>query len=122
MAVLDEITDREDIKNVVSAKQMENLAHNSPDLKTLRERLLKNVKMNTEVASTKSKAKKKTIFDERTFLTHNFVTDVSCNKENISNLRGVPVSSQVWKLLSCSHCQELGPFADLASDLLFTLV
>ena len=26
------------------------------------------------------------------------------------------------KLMSCSHCQALGPFADLASDRLFTLV
>ena len=27
-----------------------------------------------------------------------------------------------WKLMSCSHCQELGQLADLASDWLFTLV
>ena len=29
---------------------------------------------------------------------------------------------QVWKLMICSHCQELGQLADLASDWLFTLV
>ena len=27
-----------------------------------------------------------------------------------------------WKLLSCSHCQELGQLADLAPDWLFMLV
>ena len=27
-----------------------------------------------------------------------------------------------WKFLSCSHCQELGQLADLASDWLLTLV
>ena len=32
------------------------------------------------------------------------------------------VPSQGWQLLSCSHCQEMGQPADLASDWLFTLV
>ena len=27
-----------------------------------------------------------------------------------------------WKFMICSHCQELGQLADLASDWLFTLV
>ena len=56
--------------------------YSSPDLKTLRERLLKNVeKMNTEVQSQKQKPKKKTMFDDRLYLTNNYVIDSNLYKE-----------------------------------------
>jgi len=90
--------------------------YSSPDLKTLRERLLKNVeKMNID-AQAKQKLKKKTIFDERTYLTNNFVIEAN-NKQNVANLRGVPVSSQEYRLVeellyclvgnSTSHIQPI---------------
>ncbi|XP_023342310.1 gamma-tubulin complex component 2 [Eurytemora carolleeae] len=50
--------------------------------------------MNSEVQIQKQKPKKKTIFDDRLYLTNNYVIDGNSNKENISNLRGVPLSSQ----------------------------
>jgi len=92
MELLNQMSVREDIKTALAPKQVES-EYGSPDLVALRDRLLKTVKANTETQVTKQKAKKKTVFDDRPFLTNNFVTDVG-NKENISNLRGVPVSSQ----------------------------
>ena len=37
-------------------------------------------------------------------------------------VEGEKNTQQGWKLMSCSHCQELGHLADMASDWLFTLV
>ena len=52
----------------------------SPDLKTLREKLLKNAeKMNLE-AQAKSKPKKKAVFEDRKYLTYNYVIETE-NKE-----------------------------------------
>ena len=52
----------------------------SPDLKTLREKLLKNAeKMNLE-AQAKAKPKKKAVFEDRKYLTYNYVIETE-NKE-----------------------------------------
>ena len=44
------------------------------------------VKANSEAQISKQKVKKKTVFDDRPFLTNNFVTDVVCNKEVIYDM------------------------------------
>jgi gamma-tubulin complex component 2 len=75
----------------------------SPDLKTLREKLLKQVVSGTAVKKQKP-AKKRTILDERPYLTNNFVISVDPPKE-VGPLKNVPVSSQesilVLDLLYC---------------------
>jgi len=121
VSLLAEITDNKELKDSLRPKKVES-SYSSPDLKTLRERLLKNVeKMNIE-NQTKQKPKKKTIFDDRPYLTNNFVIETS-NKENvISNLRGVPVSSQesclveemLYSLIgnATSHIQPVRSTAD----------
>lgn len=94
---------------------------NSPDLRALRERLLKQVVLSNAAAGHVARTKpnqKKTIFADRTYLTNNYILDTSGqNKENVANLKGVPVSSQestlVGELLYClvgcgsSHIQPL---------------
>jgi len=115
MNVLKEIVDDPSLVKSIHTKKPET-EYKSPDLKTLRERLLKNAeKMNLE-AQAKPKSKKKSIFEDRKYLTNNFVVENE-NKENVSNLRGVPVSSQesclVEELLYCltgnstSHIQPI---------------
>lgn len=85
-------------------------AYSSPELRTLRERLLKQAVI-SNAASHVPRAKpsqKKSIFAERTYLTNNYILDGGIsdqNKENVANLSGVPPTSQestlVGELLYC---------------------
>ena len=77
---------------------------NSPDYKSLRERLLKEVVSSTNAQLVVSKPKIKRVFDNRPNLTSNFIFPNSNNglnnKTTISCLKGVPPSSQESSLLS----------------------
>jgi len=77
---------------------------NSPDYRSLRERLLKEVVSSTNAQLVVSKPKIKRVFDNRPNLTSNFIFPNSNNglnnKTTISCLKGVPPSSQESSLLS----------------------
>ena len=62
------------------------MANSSPDLRTLRERLLKQVVISnaaTHVARAKPN-QKKSIFADRTYLTNNFILDNSAPNKEVS--------------------------------------
>merc|ERR1719187_1267530 len=98
--VLAQICQDEEIKSSLSSVQPPNLSENltSPDYRSLKERLLKEVVSSTNAQMVASKPRQKTLFDSRPHLTANFVFPVS--KEKGSNLAGVPASSQESSLLS----------------------
>ena len=83
---------------------------NSPDIKSLKERLLKEVVSSTNAQIVASKPKPKTLFDSRPHLTANFVFPGS--QQRASKLSGVPASSQEFSLLSELLYTFLGNNAD----------
>ena len=102
MELLGEIAREEDIKTSLSGDQEQSprqppVNFNSPDLKNLRERLLKEVVSSSNAQVIIEKPKVKTLFDTRPNLTANFLlpgadTPMSC-------LKGVPAMSQETLLL-----------------------
>ena len=83
---------------------------NSPDIKSLKERLLKEVVSSSNAQIVASKPKPKSLFDSRPHLTANFVFPGS--QQRGSNLSGVPASSQESILLSELLYTLLGNNAD----------
>jgi len=71
---------------------------NSPDYRSLKERLLKQVVSSSNAQIVSSKPREKTLFDTRPHLTANFVFPGSNTRG--SRLTGVPASSQEFSLLS----------------------
>jgi len=77
----------------------------SPDLKTLREKLLKQVVISNAAQANQKQSKKKTALEERPYLTNNFVNSSHISVKELGPLKNVPVSSQesilVADLLYC---------------------
>ena len=103
MELLEEIAREEDIKTSLSGDQEQSprqppVNFNSPDLKNLRERLLKEVVSSSNARVIIEKPKMKTLFDTRPNLTANFLLPGADTpmmaKESMSCLKGVPAMSQ----------------------------
>jgi len=106
--MLAEIARDEDIKSSLSEAQEPSPSQppvnfNSPDLKTLRERLLKEVVSSSNAQVIIEKPKVKTLFDTRPNLTANFLMSGADTpmmvKDSMSCLKGVPAMSQETLLL-----------------------
>jgi hypothetical protein len=103
MELLEEIAREEDIKTSLSGDQEQSprqppVNFNSPDLKNLRERLLKEVVSSSNARVIIEKPKVKTLFDTRPNLTANFLLPGADTpmmaKDSMSCLKGVPAMSQ----------------------------
>jgi len=110
LELLAEISKNEDMKTVLNEDPSQTSSQppvnfNSPDLKTLRERLLKEVVSSSNAQVVTEKPKVKTLFDTRPFLTANFLLPMPgvdkplLAKDNMSCLKGVPAMSQETLLL-----------------------
>jgi len=108
LELLSEITADDDIKKSLSETQVKSvnkpaMNFNSPDLKTLRERLLKEVVSSSNAQVAIEKPKSKTLYNNRPNLTANFIiSSESESNKNISSkscLKGVPPVSQESTLL-----------------------
>ena len=105
MQLLAEIVNNDDIKTALNeeaeAPNNPPVNFNSPDLKTLRERLLKEVVSSTNAQVVLEKQKPKTLFDSRPALTANFLLggDAMKTRDSLSCLKGVPTMSQESLLL-----------------------
>jgi len=107
MQLLGEIVKNDDIKNAlndeVEVPRNPPAKFNSPDLKTLRERLLKEVVISSTGQMVSERQKPKTMFDTRPALTANFLLPVpgveTMARDSVSCLQGVPTISQETILL-----------------------
>jgi len=108
MQLLGEIVKNDDIKTALNDALVE-VPRNapskftSPDLKTLRERLLKEVVSSNTGHMVSERQKPKTLFDTRPSLTANFLLPVpgveTMTRDSVSCLQGVPTISQETILL-----------------------
>jgi len=108
MELLAEIAKSDEMKAALSNDRSEApnnppVNFNSPDLKNLRERLLKEVVSSSNAQVVSEKQKPKTVFDSRPALTANFLFsqpgENKLSRDSISCLKGVPTMSQETLLL-----------------------
>ena len=96
---------------------------NSPDLKTLRERLLTTVAASSAHLGKEEKRKRSGVLEDRPHLTSNFVIPAPGEPSLAACLRDVPPSSQESLLLQvCSYSLSLHCLIDPLQELLYCLV